>query len=453
MKLFIKRLLLILIGIFLSLVVLECGLRLAGWTISSYQQYKNNKALRNKAQYTIMCLGESTTAGQYPIQLQQILDKKYPNKFSIIDCGIPGTNLESILNLLDNNINKYKFDISICMMGINNDLAEFTKTNNTEFYKKYKNINLKIYKLFILLKLHLKNFLSKNIIFAQKIYNEKNLSVEDALILRKTGKFKEAEKVLKNILETNPNNEIAFLELSKLYSGFLMEKTLAYNMAVTGLKKNFNYEKEFYYEIIFEMDLLNKNFDSLKYYIKKVIDEDIVVFSSGLKYSIYGYIKNYITEEQRKKILNEMISNSNNDMDYGLLAIEAIKEKDYQKSKKYFDKAEEIRLNFPNRNTYKLYKFIIKKLLDNNIKVICMQYPVRSILPLQQQLKNESYYDKLTFISNEENFKYALMNHNYDKIFQDRFAGDFGHCTDLGNTLIAENVVKTLENILNLKEN
>ena len=76
MDYFIKKFLLIIIGIFLSLVFLECGLRFTGWTISSYQQYKNNKALRNKSQYTIICLGESTTAGQYPIQLQQILDKK-----------------------------------------------------------------------------------------------------------------------------------------------------------------------------------------------------------------------------------------------------------------------------------------------------------------------------------------------------------------------------------------
>ena len=117
------------------------------------------------------------------------------------------------------------------------------------------------------------------------------------------------------------------------------------------------------------------------------------------------------------------------------------------------NKAEEIRLNFPNDEPYKLYKLIVKKLIDNNIKVICMQYPVRSVLPLQEQLKNESYYDKITFISNEQNFKDALMKHNYDDLFIDQFAGDFGHCTDLGNTMIAENIVNTLENILNLKKN
>ena len=81
-----------------------------------------------------------------------------------------------------------------------------------------------------------------------------------------------------------------------------------------------------------------------------------------------------------------------------------------------------------------------------------MQYPIININSIQEQLKNEIYYDKLTFISNEENFKDALMKKNYDEIFKDQFAGDFGHCTDLGNTMIAENVVNTLEKILNLKQ-
>ena len=40
---------------------------------------------------------------------------------------------------------------------------------------------------------------------------------------------------------------------------------------------------------------------------------------------------------------------------------------------------------------------------------------------------------------------------DYNEIFNDQFTGDFGHCTHLGNTMIAENVLHTLENILDLK--
>ena len=78
-----------------------------------------------------------------------------------------------------------------------------------------------------------------------------------------------------------------------------------------------------------------------------------------------------------------------------------------------------------------------------------MQYPTRSIKPLQEFLKNESYYDKIIFVSNEDNFKKAIMDKSFGEIFVDRFAGDFGHCTDFGNTMIAENVVKSLEKLIN----
>ena len=68
-------------------------------------------------------------------------------------------------------------------------------------------------------------------------------------------------------------------------------------------------------------------------------------------------------------------------------------------------------------------------------------------------MKEEQYYKELTFISNEKIFKDALMEKKYDEIFEDQFAGDSGHCTKLGNTMIAKNIVKTLEKMLNLKLN
>jgi len=125
-------------------------------------------------------------------------------------------------------------------------------------------------------------------------------------------------------------------------------------------------------------------------------------------------------------------------------------EKNYKKAEEYFAMAEDIRVKYANKHTYELYKRILKKLIDNNIKVICMQYPVRSIESLKNILKNESYYNEITFVSNEQNFKQLLKENKYNEIFKDQFAGDFGHCTGLGNTTIAENLINSLEELLNL---
>lgn len=442
-KAFIKRFLLIIIGIFLSLIVLECGLRITGWTISSYQQYKNNKVLRNKSQYKIMCLGESTTDEQYPIQLQKILDKKYPNKFSVIDCGIAGTRLETILDSLNNNINKYHPDITVCMMGINNG---FTDIDNIQ----YKNMNLKIFKLFILIKKHLTSLLKENIVFAEQVLSKNDQLYEHAVFLVKSKKYKEAEQILKKILESDTNNEKCFLALSELYNDHFNQE-IGYNMAIEAIKKKFNFGKERYYKIIFEYCYRKNDIDELKFYINKAINEDIYIFLTDESNILYGYISKYITISQRYKLFDIMFNNSYCIDIFKLLFVDAIENKDYRKAKEYFNKAEEIRVNFPNIETYNLYKLIIKKLVDNDIKVICMQYPVRSILSLKKQLQNEPYYDKIIFISNEKLFKNILMKKDYGDLFADQFAGDFGHCTDLGNTLIAENVVHTLETILNLK--
>ena len=78
-----------------------------------------------------------------------------------------------------------------------------------------------------------------------------------------------------------------------------------------------------------------------------------------------------------------------------------------------------------------------------------MQYPTLSVEKLKQDLKDSPYYDKIIFISNEENFKQALKTHKSEEIFRDMFAGTFGHCTEFGNTLIAENVAETILKLYN----
>ena len=108
-----KTLEIIIAIIFIAILILAIIQR---FYVPMKQNYYNNKVINKDSEYTIMCLGESTTAGAYPVQLQQILDNKYPNKFSVIDCGNPGQLLAGISKSLDNNINKYKPNIVICMI-------------------------------------------------------------------------------------------------------------------------------------------------------------------------------------------------------------------------------------------------------------------------------------------------------------------------------------------------
>ncbi len=301
----------------------------------------------------------------------------------------------------------------------------------------------------MLIKKHLNG--KKDLLFAQEQKNTQEL-LDSAYKLHKQHKIKEAnllyEKVLQSSEKDSSDYQTAYSFLISHYLAYLKDYR-GLEMAINAIKRNY-YDKESYYFYSSEYLINTKDFQKLKMVISFLLEEKIFIPSMN----IYNKIKPYLTESESSILLKKILSSYENNVEnYHCLAMYYLKKQDYQNAQEYFDKAEQIRLKFPDLELYNVYKLILKKLIDNNIKVICMQYPVRSILPLQAQLKNEPYYDKLTFISNEKLFKDALMKKNFRDLFVDQFAGDFGHCTDLGNTLIANNVVNTLEKILNLKQN
>jgi len=50
----------------------------------------------------------------------------------------------------------------------------------------------------------------------------------------------------------------------------------------------------------------------------------------------------------------------------------------------------------------------------------------------------------MIFVDNEAVFKNALKDASFKDYFIDLFAGDFGHCTEKGNRLLAQNIASVL---------
>lgn len=418
----------------------------AGFVISSIQNHKNDKVLKGKFQYTVMCLGESTTSQAYPWELQKILDKKYPGKFSVIDCGVPAVKLDFILKNIDGNIDKYKPDIAVCMMGINNGFVSF---NENEKKSNQKIENFKLYKLYKLLKEHLKASLKIKEAYAD---NTEQLNTDYAYQLYFQKKYSASAKICEKILEIRKNDYNLYSFLAMLYFYHLNKKDYAYEMASDIIKTNkqvSDYWKQIIYEILIEHNIKNrKDIKSAKHFINLLVNDANVLLSEML----YLGIKDYMTSEQKTRFANKMYFYKNAlDHYYGAVAVEMTEKKDYEKAEEYFKIAENLRIEYPNIRANEIYKQILKKLTDKNIKVICMQYPVRNVELLKNMLKNESYYKEIEFISNEKNFKDLLKKKKFNEIFTDQFAGDFGHYTQEGSVLIAENVTAVLEKIINCK--
>ncbi len=84
-------------------------------------------------------------------------------------------------------------------------------------------------------------------------------------------------------------------------------------------------------------------------------------------------------------------------------------------------------------NYQKLYTLLNKK----DIQLIAVQYPMRSIEPLELIFKNNN---DVILVDNELLFKNLVREEGYEEIFLDRAAGNFGHCSEKGNLLLAENI-------------
>jgi tetratricopeptide (TPR) repeat protein len=85
----------------------------------------------------------------------------------------------------------------------------------------------------------------------------------------------------------------------------------------------------------------------------------------------------------------------------------------------------------------------LKSILDKRgIKLACVQYPMRSIEPLKKIFQGNE--QGIVFVDNEMIFKDVVEKTSYSDYFSDAFGGDFGHCTNKGNKLLAENIANAI---------
>ncbi|MDP8212827.1 MAG: tetratricopeptide repeat protein [Candidatus Zapsychrus exili] len=106
-----------------------------------------------------------------------------------------------------------------------------------------------------------------------------------------------------------------------------------------------------------------------------------------------------------------------------------------------------------SKATIVFYNKIVKQVLSSGTKMVCVQYPLRGVESLKNIIENKKYKEQIVFVENKINFEEALSNNAFTDYFQDNFAGDFGHCTRKGNSLIVENISRAVKEIINESNN
>jgi len=108
----------------------------------------------------------------------------------------------------------------------------------------------------------------------------------------------------------------------------------------------------------------------------------------------------------------------------------------------YAYKAEGLKFGYFDPETAQNYRKLKQVLDKRNIKLVCVQYPLRNIESLKRIFGDDS--QGIIFVDNALSFREAVREGGYALYFKDIFGGDFGHCTDKGNSLLALNIAKAI---------
>lgn len=445
-----KKILLVFFGLIISLAALELFLQSVSIGVKYYKNYTINRKLNEKDSITILCLGESTTDGQWPKFLKKSLaEHNITKEVTVIDKGVRATNTACIVNNIELEIKEIKPDIIVAMMGINDGNSDVISLKKRQF---------KLQKLFFLIKQHLKNrkgIINKN--------NDKGLADFDfANRLFDIQQYDESINVFESLLNQSNDNNIKIIKLlTRAYvikaknAGFETEEAKKYLKRAEQLVLE-AIKTDRYYDINAILFILAQNKNRLmietlfpvedKALFKKIYEQDPWAFISHTHLFVELGMNDFVKSIAEQLYSAEIKENTPYaDRILGSNATLLIESKNYHTAEKYLNMARNYLIKNIPEMTVENYRTLAKICREKKIKFIAMQYPVRPVEQLQIVLED---YPEVYFVNNEKNFKEVLKTRKISEIFKDLFAGDFGHCTDLGNQMIADNLADTVKKII-----
>ncbi|MBF0522209.1 MAG: tetratricopeptide repeat protein [Candidatus Omnitrophica bacterium] len=492
------------IGIIVMLVLLEILLRLGGLLYNVHRDLRNATSFSSN-EIRILCVGESTTAlgggDSYPSQLQQILNQRRPDKkFTVINKGMISSTSLKILAELEGWLDTYRPNIVVGMIGINDPLH--SEISNT-FWARVKDFfqDMRVYKFFKLLaerleekwkgqgmssvhwqessqdtaqEQQLQTMLSLlkesdialshwNDVYARQpqgnqreIFKQKIIEAEkqQAWILASIGRYyknredyAQAAKYFQMAIKFFPHNLLFYSELGSCYreQGYY-QKALEIFQSIDSLPGH---------PQIAEIELarcfaaLGRNQEARALYanVAYMDYKNIAIYhEASLWLEEHGYL------QQAKDVLLKAIRGLVRDRVVYERLISLSEKMGNPKDAELYRKQLGSYVSFGTGKghfTTYAYNKIVEDVLKRHIQFIGMQYPLHNIGLLKDILKSNRYFPKIVFVENKTNFQAALKREEYTTYFADNFAGDFGHCTFLGNKLIAENLADAVLKVIN----
>ncbi len=399
----------------LIIVALEFSLRGAGAVYLFIQGNKNKQSISHGA-YRILCVGESTTAlggeSAYPAQLERLLNERsLSHRFKVINKGIPGQGSAYIAENIKAWVDTYAPHMIIIMMGINdgNERIPVDDLMRQEAGLKKFLVDLRVYKL------------------CRWVY----IGLKQRFVVDKQEQAAFQDNPAGNI---DPKMVI-LAELALQEKEYVRAERLFLYIAKHGTPL-INWKARMkLHQIYFATDNVPALLSMVDKNPLEAVNVDVAMrLCKDRRYFSYmmDLLNRHLPEAKVKMPWYDLMG--------GCLSYQGLKDQ----AKVFIDLARQEELSGVGAYTRLNYMRILDTLVNKPIQVVAMQYPLRLLESLRLMLRDAANYQDIIFLGNESNFQQALMKMEYDVLFADRFAGDFGHCTPLGNRLIAENVADAI---------
>lgn len=516
-----------LLGIALTLLLLELGLRLIGFGFRHSQDTGNR--LADPGETTILSLGESPTAlygeDAYPRQLEGVLtERTAPGKFRVVNKGMPGADSTVIVAQLDHLLAQVDPDVVTVMMGINDDKDLFSHLRDYPGKPAREVLlqRLKVYRLYEFLSMELGNKREREARDEafEELRAEMLASVRDAdpaqwlwkygTLHRRHGRYPEAERVFLEFARRYPTAD-AYFEVGRIYRDTFDERReeewflrlLARfpdeDVSYRGIVRCYRRQgrtveaERILRQHAERMPSVTSYCNLGNFYLgEQRVAEAQAVFLAAAEYWVTGYAYARLGEcyrrqgdpEQAERMIRLAIGEEPCGEAYtelGKLLVEMDRQEEAEEAFvtamdlgpmawRYYDyfgnrssqgvraaivelaglyerqgrndqARETLSKTLDNPMTTGNYQTLADKVHASGARLVVVQYPMRDIAPLRAMFPGR---DDIAFVDNEESFRRAVAHHGYNAYFSDAFAGDFGHGTQTGNRLIAENIADVI---------
>lgn len=431
----------LLLGIFLTFIILEFLLHFLSSVYSKIYLPRYNNFESTENVYRILCLGDSITYGigagfenSYPVQLEQILNEKVKGqKFKIFNLGVPGYNSAQVLQTLKKNLAALKPNMVIVLVGDNDfwNFRQITWQKSKEWNWLNLKIllsNLKIYNLFEIFSQNLRHKTIKghpSLFFPRvspKTKLDANGLIEQGNINRDKKYFEKAKLFYKQALSIDPGNRTAFLELGRCYKladefGAAVE-TLA---SVFRVYPNDEQIQQELTDVFIRQNKIEKTIEFYGFLLEKYPQNE---YARKQLFNAYKHLGGdfYFNYQLRKAI----------DTYCGLYRL------DPKNKKSYFNILNNLSIE---KNMFENLKKMVEVCKEKRIFLLFSGYPQKMPIPLQRiAVECGNLLIDLQPVFREIKERYP--DHKY-------FIEDSYHCTREGYRLIAEKISEEIIKHLN----